>query len=103
MRGQHPAAIEDFSTAISLAPSAAEPYNGRGISYLALGDDENAKADITTAVGLDRSSAESWANLGLIQERSGERSKAAKSYARAVQLDPKYTPASEGLARIRGS
>ena len=38
-------AIEDFSTAISLSADAPEPYNGRGLSYLALGDDENAFAD----------------------------------------------------------
>jgi len=39
-RGQHNFAIEDFSTAISLSPDSPEPYNGRGVSYLALNDND---------------------------------------------------------------
>ncbi|WP_457302717.1 tetratricopeptide repeat protein, partial [Phyllobacterium sp. P5_D12] len=89
------------STAISLQPDAAEPYNGRGISYVALGDDDNAFDDFNTAIKLDGDIAEGWANQALIYEHRGDKARAAKSYARAVQLDPNYKPARDGLARTR--
>jgi tetratricopeptide (TPR) repeat protein len=69
---QHTQAIEDFSDgSISLAPNSPEPYNGRGISYVALNDDENAFADFNRAIELDQRVAESWANQALIYERRG--------------------------------
>ena len=84
-------------------PNSAEPYNGRGLSYIAQNDEENAFADFNMAIKLNDRVAESWANQALIYERRGEKAKAAKSYARAAQLDPNYQPAVEGLARTRGA
>ena len=55
-----------------------------------------------TAISLDGRVAESWANQALIYERKGEMAKAAKSYSHALQLDPKYQPAKDGVARTRG-
>ena len=101
-KGQHSFAIEDFSTAISLSPDSPEPYNGRGVSYLALNDDENAFADFNMAIKLNGSVAESWANQALVYEKRGDKARAAKSFARATQLDPNYRPATDGLARTRG-
>ena len=96
-------AIEDFSTAISLSPESPEPYNGRGISYMALGDDENAFADFNLAIKLDDRKAESWANQALVYEKRGDMKKARASYSRAAALDPNYGPARAGLERTRGS
>ena len=90
-------------TAISLAPSAAEPYNGRGVSYLALGDEDNAFADFNPAIKLDEHSAEGWANQAVIFERRGDKARARKSFQQAVKLDPSYGPAVAGLDRTRGS
>ena len=95
------AVLEDFTTAISLSPNAAEPYNARGVSYLASGDQENALSDINRALRLDDKNAEAWTNLALIQEKRGERRKAFKSYARAVALNKNYGPAREGMSRTR--
>ena len=92
----------DFSKAISLSSTSPEPYNGRGISYVALGDYDNAFDDFNTAITLDQNVAESWANQALVYEHNGDKAKAANSYSRAVQLDPKYQPAKDGLARTRG-
>ncbi|MDQ1187054.1 Tfp pilus assembly protein PilF [Agrobacterium larrymoorei] len=70
---------------------------------MALNDDENAFADFNHAIALDDSRAESWANQALVYERRGERDKALKSYNHAARLDPKYKPAVDGLARMRGA
>ena len=86
-----------------MSSSSPEPYNGRGVSYLALGDDDNAFADFNNASGLDGELAESWANQAAVYERRGDKARAAKSYARAAQLDPNYKPAADGLARTRGA
>ena len=86
-----------------IAPDSAEPYNGRGLSYLAQNDEDNAFADFNTAIKLDGKVAESWANQALVYERRGDKAKAAKSYQQAVRLDPNYKPAVDGLARTRGT
>ena len=86
-----------------LAPDAAEPYNGRGVSYLALGDEDNAFADFNTAIKLDEDNAEGWANQALVYERRGDKARARKSYQQAVKLDPNYGPAVAGLDRTKGS
>ena len=56
-----------------LSPSSPEPYNGRGISYVAQGDDDNAFSDFNTAINLNGKVAESWANQALIYERKGDK------------------------------
>lgn len=86
-----------------MAPNKPYGYNGRGLSYLALGDDDNAFDDFNTAIRLDNELAESWANQALVYERRGELQKAARSYAEAARLDPNYQPAQEGLERTRGT
>jgi Tfp pilus assembly protein PilF len=73
------------------------------VSYVALNDDENAFADFNHAIELDGKIAESWANQALVYERRGDKARAAKSYSHALQLDPKYLPAKQGLARTRGT
>ena len=75
--------------------------NGRGLSYLATNDEDNAFADFNTAIKLDGTIAESWANQALVYERRGEKQKAAMYYGEAVRLVPYYGPAKEGLARVR--
>ncbi len=93
----------DSAKAISYAPGEPYGYNARGLSYLALGDDENAFTDFNTAIRLNDNLAESWANQALVYEHRGDKERAARSYARALQLDPNYGPAKEGLARTRTS
>lgn len=85
-----------------MSSTSPEPYNGRGVSYVALNDDENAFADFNHAIELDDKIAESWANQALVYERRGDKARAAKSYSHAARLDPNYRPAKDGLARTRG-
>ena len=88
---------------ISMSPDSPEPYNGRGLSYLATNSEDNAFADFNQAIKLNGKLAESWANQGLVYERRGEKAKAAQSYAQAKKLDPNYQPALDGLDRVKGA
>ena len=85
-----------------MQPSAPEPYNGRGLSYVALNQLDNAFDDFNYALRLDENLAESWANQALVYEKQGDMAKAKKSYHRALQLDSQYEPARSGLARVGG-
>ncbi len=92
--------MEDFGTAIGLDPQAPEPYNGRGVSYLATGDIESAEDDFNQALTLDRDYADAWVNRGLAHEMQGDKTKARAAYNRAMQLSPGLSAARDGIARI---
>ena len=80
-----------------------EPYNGRGLSYLATGALDNALDDFNTALKLDPNYAEAWTNQALVYEQRGQKKRAFKSYARAAALKPSYGPAKDGMKRTRGA
>ena len=102
-RASTPQAIADFSKAISISPSAIEPYNARGLSYLATQDYRAALDDFNEVVKRDRNSYEGWTNQGLALEQLGERQKAFAAFARASTLNANYAPAREGMRRTAGS
>ena len=83
-------------------PRSAEPYDGRGLSYLALGDARSALDDFNEAVKRDRSSYNAWTNQGLALEALGERQKAFAAFARAANLNSGYQPAKDGMRRTQG-
>jgi Tfp pilus assembly protein PilF len=85
-----------------MSPGAAEPYDGRGLSYLALGDARSALDDFNEAVKRDRQSFTAWTNQGLALERLGDRQQAYAAFARAASLNPNYQPAAEGMRRTQG-
>jgi len=87
---------------MSRQPNAPAPYNGRGLSYAALGDWDNAFDDFNAAIRLDSNIAESWSNQAMVYEHRGEKKKAYASYTKAVTLDPNFKPAREGQSRTRG-
>ena len=98
-RASTTAAIADFSKAISLAPAAVEPYDARGLSYLATNDYHAALDDFNEVVKRDKESYEGWTNQGLALEQLSERAKAFAAFARASSLNPNYAPAREGMRR----
>jgi Tfp pilus assembly protein PilF len=90
---------KDFTSAIGIAPSSAEPYNGRGLSYLALGDAKTALDDINESLNRDKTSYLAWTNQGLALEQLGDKKQARAAFAHATQLNPKYAPARDGMRR----
>ena len=82
-----------------MSPKTAEPFDGRGLSYLALGDYKAALENFNEAVKLDRSSYAAWTNQGLALERLGDRERAFAAFAKAANLNPSYGPAKDGMKR----
>jgi Flp pilus assembly protein TadD len=91
--------MDDFSKAISIAPSASEPFNARGLSQLSAGDFRAALDDFNEVVKRNKNSFEGWTNQGLALERLGETEKAFAAFARAANLNPNYKPAADGMRR----
>ncbi|MEI9901519.1 MAG: tetratricopeptide repeat protein [Hyphomicrobium sp.] len=89
--------MDDFTKAISFAPGNAEPFEGRGLSYLATGDYKSALEDFNEAIKRDGDSYEAWTNQGLALEKLGEKRKAYAAFAHAANLNPNYRPAKEGM------
>ena len=52
-RGDHAAAIEEFTKAIAADVSCVEAYASRGISLEALGDVERARADYAKSIEVE--------------------------------------------------
>ena len=92
-KGQHTQAIDDFSKAISLAPNATEPFNARGLSYLAISDSKAALDDFNEVVKRDPKSYEGWTNQGLALEKLGETPEGVR------RLRPRRQPQPELRAR----
>ena len=93
------AQLNDCVAQYPTGPAAAEPFNGRGLSYLASGDYKAALDDFNEVVKYDKNSFEGWTNQALALEQLGEREKAFAAFARAANLNPGYAPAAEGMRR----
>jgi Flp pilus assembly protein TadD len=52
-KGEHEAAIVEFSKAIAADPSCIEAYAGRGISKEALGDVDSARRDYSKSIEVE--------------------------------------------------
>ena len=61
-----------------------EPFEARGLSYLAIGDYKAALEDFNEVVKRDRNSYAGWTNQGLALEKLGERDKAFAAFAKAA-------------------
>ncbi len=98
--GQHIEALEDFDNALGYRADAAEVYQAKGISELALKKYENAFDDFYKAAQGSKNNYEAWALRGQAAEGMGARKEAARAYERALQINPSFRPAREGLDRV---
>jgi tetratricopeptide (TPR) repeat protein len=55
MQGDHKSAVQDFTHYLSKKPDSAKGYLYRGLSLIAMGDEENGKSDINRALKLNPS------------------------------------------------
>jgi tetratricopeptide (TPR) repeat protein len=102
-KGNHAAAIENFSTAISrcaktpnksCTPAAlAETYNNRGISYFKTRNYSAAVRDYTKAISMNSKLSEAHNNRGYTYEKLKKNTEALRDYTRAIQLNPSYAGA----------
>lgn len=75
-------AVKDFSEAIEINRQSMEPFYNRGLSYLKLGENENAAADFTEVIKLNpnflsayQSRAKAYRKLGKIAEAKADEAK----------------------------
>jgi tetratricopeptide (TPR) repeat protein len=97
-------AIAECHKAIAVDPTFGNPYNDIGAYLLQKGDIDDAIPWFERA--LEASRYESYCyphmNLGRAYEAKKQWMKAKTSFENALRERPDYTPARQGLARIRG-
>jgi tetratricopeptide (TPR) repeat protein len=99
-RGDHAAAITNFTRAIHLRPDYAMAYVNRGVSYGALGQASEAMQDFDKAIALDPKCASAYFNRAAAYSRQGDTKAALRDYETAVRLKPDFAEALYNLARL---
>ena len=88
-------AIDDFSKAIEILPSFAEPYNNRGHQLEELGDFQNALLDYYSAIELDTSSDKQiyLYNAARLESIIGNENYAMLLLDKALSINPEFKEA----------
>lgn len=88
-KGQHDKAILEFTKAIEIDPTWAEPYVYRGIVYLeAKYQYDKAIADFNKALDIDPRHADAYFNRGLAYDSQEEYEKAISDYSKVIEINP---------------
>jgi tetratricopeptide (TPR) repeat protein len=94
MIGETDRAIDDFDTAIRLAPDYGMTYIYRGLAWAKKREFSRAIVDFNEAIRRDPSDAFlALNNLGNVDEEIGEHDRAIENYGRAIALNPGYVRA----------
>ncbi len=91
-------ALDDYTQAATLAPSAPDPYLNRGSVLEALGRWEEAIDDYNRVLAIDPNDAAGYNNRGSAESGLGEWEKALADFQRATLLDPRYATARQNYA-----
>jgi tetratricopeptide (TPR) repeat protein len=92
-RGDHDAAIAEFTTAIRLNPKDPSAYLERATALTFKQEDERALADLNEALGLDPKNARARNNRGIQYQEKGDLDRAIADFSEAIQADPGFTRA----------
>jgi serine/threonine-protein kinase len=91
LNGQYLRSQEDFTRAIELDGTQAEPYYYRGNARYALGNLEGALDDYTQAINLDPDGTlKAYVNRGTVRAELGDDEAAIVDYSEAIQRDPNF-------------
>lgn len=82
------AAVQDYTTAIGLAPGYAAAYYNRGVAYMELNNAQAAVQDYTTAIGLAPGYVAAYLNRGIGRARLGQLQAAKADLDQAITLAP---------------
>lgn len=85
--GDYPAALEDYTQALSLVPDAYW-FNRRGLAYEEMNDFKKAAADYTRALELNPKWAVAYNNRGFARFHLKDYSAAKDDFETAIKLDP---------------
>ena len=81
-------AVENFNTALTIAPKSAVAYTDLGAAYWKMNDLKNAEQSYLKAVSLNPSLIEPRMNLGELYQSQGRRAEATKAFEESFQIDP---------------
>ncbi len=102
--GDYDLAIDLFSCCLDQedvsVESLAQTYTGRGITYIAKSDYDQAIRDFNEAIRLDPNLADAYYNRGVAHYHKGDYDQALQDYDEAIRLDPNVAEAylGRGLA-----
>ena len=103
-QGKIEEAIEECKRAIEVDPEFGNPYNDIGAYLIQKGQYNEAIPWLESALKAPRYESYCFPhmNLGRVYEAKREWFRAKEEYRKALEANPDYTPAKQGLARIRG-
>lgn len=93
--------VTAFNSAETLDPENPLIFQNRALSYIGLGNWEDAKSDCETALILTPDAAQTYALLAQVLYGSGKKSDALESIKRAIEIDPHEPEAYKVRAYIR--
>lgn len=95
--GDYDLAIDLFSCCLDQedvsVESLAQTYTGRGITYIAKSDYDQAIRDFNEAIRLDPNLADAYYNRGVAHYHKGNYDQALQDYDEAIRLIPSYADA----------
>jgi tetratricopeptide (TPR) repeat protein len=90
VKGEHDAAIADFTKAIEIDPKLAAAYDSRGFSYSRKNELDRAIVDYDKAIEINPKYANAYNNRGIAFGNKGEVDRAIADYSKALEIDPKF-------------
>jgi tetratricopeptide (TPR) repeat protein len=87
-RGEHAAALDEYSKALALLPSDASLHNRLGVVYQRLGKDDLARREYERCLALNPRHASAWNNLGTLDHAQRRFKQAIRAYRKATELKP---------------
>jgi len=97
-----PAAINDYSKAITLGIKNTTIYIRRGVAYYKTGKYDKAIIDLSNAILLSPDNATAYTDRGLAYYRNKDYEKALADYNQAIKLDPQLPEAYYNRAAAYG-
>jgi tetratricopeptide (TPR) repeat protein len=88
-QGDKPHALDDYNTAVKLAPKNAKPYYYRGVFYAAQTDIDAALRDFDTALSIDPKLVSALRQRAIIYLSQTNLDGALADFSEAVRLQPK--------------
>jgi hypothetical protein len=99
-RERSEAALEAYAEAAELEPNRAEPYSGRGMAYLDLGEPQQAEAEFKQALKINPNYGEAIIGLAETYRSQGKKAEAIRYYERYLEISPNGPEASVARSAI---
>lgn len=99
-RERSEAALDAYAEAAELEPDRAEPYSGRGMAYLDLGDTQQAETEFKQALKNNANYGEAIIGLAETYRSRGKKAEAIRYYERYLEILPNGPEASVARSAI---